>query len=81
MAISVINTGAFIGATLSQPLVGWVLDLTWDGAMAGDIRVYSETDYHNGLPVMLVFAVMGVVGAFRLQETFCHNISAALNNT
>ncbi|MBI9083275.1 MAG: MFS transporter [Desulfobacterales bacterium] len=78
MAISVINTGAFIGATLIQPFVGWVLDLTWDGAMAGDIRVYAETDYHNGLLVMLIFAVMGVIGAFRLQETFCRNISAAL---
>jgi len=75
MAVSVVNTGAFLGTTLIQPLFGWVLDLTWNGAMVGDVRVYARTDYVGGFWVMFFFALIAAVGALRLRETHCRNIS------
>ena len=31
MSVSVVNTGAFAGTSLLQPLLGWVLDRSWTG--------------------------------------------------
>jgi sugar phosphate permease len=73
MSVSIVNTGAFIGTTIIQPLFGWVLDLGWDGTMAGEVRMYSAANYHNALFVLLVFAVIGLLGALRVRETYCTN--------
>ncbi len=73
MSVSIVNTGAFIGTSIIQPLFGWVLDLGWDGTMAGEVRRYSAADYHKALFVLLVFAVIGLLGALRVRETYCTN--------
>jgi sugar phosphate permease len=73
MAVSVVNTGCFIGTALMQPLFGYVADLSWDGTVVNGIRVYSSIDYRHGFLLMLVFAVIAVLGSFRLRETFCRN--------
>lgn len=73
MAVSVVNTGCFIGTALMQPLFGYVADLSWDGRIIDGIRIYSRTDYHHGFWLMLAFAVIAVIGACRLRETYCRN--------
>jgi MFS family permease len=75
MAVSVVNTGCFIGTTLMQPLFGRVMDLTWSGALDGSARIYSASDYQNGFFIMLAFSAVGVLGAMKIQETNCRNIS------
>lgn len=75
MAVSVVNTGCFIGTALMQPLFGRVMDLTWSGTMDGSARTYCAADYQNGFLIMLAFAVVGVMGALKIQETNCRNIS------
>ncbi len=76
MAVSVVNTGCFIGTALMQPLFGYIADLSWDGTIENGIRIYSQTDYYHGFIVMLIFAAIAVIGSFRLRETYCQNISA-----
>jgi sugar phosphate permease len=75
MAISVVNTGLFLGAALLQPLFGWVLDQGWDGAMRDGARLYDATDYHNALFLMLGFAVLALLAALRITETGGRNIT------
>ena len=76
MAVSVVNTGCFIGTALMQPLFGSLADLSWNGRVVEGIRIYSQNDYSHGFLLMLVFAVIAVLGSFRIKETFCRNISA-----
>lgn len=76
MAVSVVNTGCFIGTALMQPLFGSLADLAWNGKIVDGIRIYSESDYSRGFMLMLLFAVIAFIGSFRIQETFCRNISA-----
>lgn len=71
MAISVVNTGLFLGAALMQPLFGWALDVGWNGAVREGVRIYSHDDYRHALWLMEAFAVIGLVASFRLRETFC----------
>lgn len=75
MAVSVVNTGCFIGTALMQPLFGYLADLSWDGLIVEGSRVYAQTDYQHGFLLMLFFAGIAVIGALCLQETYCRNIS------
>ena len=75
MATSVINTGAFMGAAILQPLVGWVMDRGWDGRMLHGVRIYSQHNYQVGLGIMLAFAVVGLAGALRIRETRCRYVT------
>jgi len=60
MATSVANTGAFLGAGILQPLVGRTIDLTGN--------------YSAGLYVLFGFAVLGLIGALRIRETYCRYV-------
>jgi MFS family permease len=75
MAVSVVNTGCFIGTALMQPLFGYLADLAWNGHMVNNIRVYAASDYQRGFYLMLFFAAIAVIGALCLKETGCRNIS------
>jgi sugar phosphate permease len=75
MAISVVNTGLFLGAAIMQPLFGWVLDRGWDGTMLNGMRLYSAANYSDALWLMLAFAAVAFIAALRLTETRGHNIT------
>ena len=74
MAVSVVNTGCFIGTAVMQPLFGTIADATWSGTMVNGARVYSAADYHNGFMAMFIFALVSLVASFRIRETRCRNI-------
>lgn len=57
MATSVVNTGAFLGTGILQPLVGRSIDLSGS--------------YTTGLWILFGFAAVGFIGALRIRETFC----------
>lgn len=75
MATSVINTGAFLGAAVLQPLVGWAMDQGWDGKLLAGARVYSAHNYQLGLGIMLAFALVGLIGALFIRETNCRYVT------
>lgn len=77
MATSVINTGGFLGAAILQPLVGWAMDLGWDGKLLDGARIYSGHNYQVGLGIMLAFALAGLIGAMFIRETNCRHIAIA----
>jgi sugar phosphate permease len=71
MAIALVNTGLFLGAAVMQPAFGWVLDLTWDGALREGVRLYGRADYLNGLWLSFGCALIALVAAPRMRETRC----------
>jgi sugar phosphate permease len=66
MATSVVNTGAFLGAGILQPLVGWVID-----------RASAEggvPSYQAGMWILFGFVVLGFAGGLRIRETYCRYV-------
>lgn len=63
------------GAAFMQPLFGWVLDQTWDGTLVNGLRQFAIDDYRAALWLMLGFAVIALIGTFRLTETYCRNVT------
>lgn len=74
MATSVVNFGVFLGPSVLQPLVGWVMDRGWQGAMQDGARLYSASDYRSGLLLMAALAALGAAATFFVRETGCRNI-------
>ena len=75
MATGVVNTAPFLGGAVLQPLVGWVMDLTWQGGVNSEgIRLYAQGDYRAGFIVLSVFLVVSLVAAFRVRETYCRSV-------
>lgn len=74
MSTSVTNMGGFLGGALLQPLVGWIMDMSWQGTLVDGVRVYSAEDFRYGLLLMAGVAWFGAMSAWRLTETRCRNV-------
>lgn len=75
MAISVVNTGLFLGAAVAQPLFGWIMDALWGGTMQDSLRSYVWADYRHGLWLSAALALSGLIASLLLKETRCKNIT------
>ncbi|MBS4099292.1 MAG: MFS transporter [Sulfuricella sp.] len=73
MATSVVNTGAFLGTGILQPLVGWAIDQA-QRSHGGAAPVLA--DYQTGMGIMLGFALAGLGAAFFVRETYCRYVAA-----
>ena len=68
-ASGVANMGNMLGGMAMQPLIGWLLDLGWDGSMAGEVRAYSFATYAGGFTLMFAWLVAGLVVLAFARET------------
>lgn len=59
-----------IGAAF-QPLIGWLLDKNWDGAMADGIPVYSAHNFRVAMIILPICLIIATIVAFRVKETHC----------
>ena len=58
-------------SALSQPLIGWLLDLNWDGRLEAGARVYSLAAYHAAFTTLIACAIVAVIAALFTRETYC----------
>lgn len=74
MSTSLANIGGFLAGALLQPLVGWVIDLGWKGEMLAGTRFYDLAAWRSGVLIIVLCALMGAIGSWRIVETGCRNI-------
>ncbi len=70
-ASGILNMAAIAGGGLAQPLIGVMLRFVWDGQYAGGVPVYTLANYKVSLYVLPVVAILGLLVAFSLKETYC----------
>ena len=68
-ASGVANMGNMLGGMAMQPLIGWLLDLGWDGATNGSVRAYGFAAYSGGFTLMLAWLVAGLAVLVFARET------------
>ena len=70
-AIGVVN--AFVTGTgaIYQPLIGWLLDRSWSGKLAGGARLYDAADYRLAFAVLVAGLGIGLICTFLMRETRC----------
>jgi nitrate/nitrite transporter NarK len=65
------NMGVMVGGMVMQPLVGFVLDSHWTGAMANGARAYDFAAYQAGFAWVLAWGVLSLVLLAFTRETYC----------
>ena len=70
MNMCVVGSGAVM-----QPLIGWILDLNWDGAMLEGARIYSADHYSAAFVSLLLVNAIALAAALILRETRCRQIA------
>jgi len=65
----VVGSGA-----LFQPLLGFLLDASWDGTMQDGAPVYSADSYVFAFSALLVGYAIGFVATVFLRETYCRQV-------
>lgn len=70
LAMGTANSG-FLCAALLQPALGYLLDGYWQGKVVEGARVYPLAGYQVALVILTGFAVIGLVGAWSMKETYC----------
>jgi len=68
-ALAFNNFITMIGGMVMQPLVGWLLDLGWNG-VGGATRTYSASDYRFALAALPISCLVGAVFALLVRETY-----------
>jgi len=68
-AIGMVNALVTGAGALFQPLVGWLLDLAWDGVLVDGARVYAIGAYHVAFSVLVAGCVIGILCAIAVRES------------
>ena len=74
MSTSVANMGGFLCAAIMQPVVGWIMDLGWQGETLAGARIYDVDTWQNGVLAVTLCALAGAIASWRIKETGCRNI-------
>jgi len=70
-----VNTFVMAAGAIFQPLIGWLLDLNWDGAMVAGARVYSVSTYQIAFAVIVLSGSVSLIMGLIMRETQCRNIA------
>ncbi|MGD9109007.1 MAG: MFS transporter [Gammaproteobacteria bacterium] len=75
-SIALANMASVTFGTLGQPLIGWLLDLHWQGVMHDGIRHYSAANFRAAMSVLIICMLVACVSSFLIKETHCRNVES-----
>jgi len=74
IAAGVCNMGMEMGPMILQPVIGWILDLKWNGVSENGIRIYDLNAYHIAFGVMIGLSLLGALIIAFARETYCRQL-------
>lgn len=63
-----INTGSMLSGVILMPLIGYLIDSSWDGTIENGIKVYHLADFRFGLSSVFVTLLLGVLFVFFMKD-------------
>ncbi|OWZ83346.1 MFS transporter [Natranaerobius trueperi] len=69
VAISVINIAPFVGTVILNFVIGWVLDLTWQGEFVNGARLYEPENYQYAFLSYFIVSLIAFIFSFYINET------------
>jgi len=72
-AIGYANMSVIVSAAILQPLVGWLLDLSWQGGMLNGGRLYTTVDFQWALAPVVGITFFAVILCLFVRETYCQH--------
>ena len=75
-AVAFVNMWVVISGAVLQPVIGWMLDLQWGGALVSGVRQFSEAAYKEAFLSLIVAGVIAIIAAFLTRETYCRQVAS-----
>ncbi len=70
----VCNMGVMIGPMALQPVMGWILDRTWDGTLENGVKLYHLGAYQSAFSLMMIWSIVSAVLICFTTETHCRQM-------
>ncbi|MBA2654269.1 MAG: MFS transporter [Gammaproteobacteria bacterium] len=67
------NMASVLVGACFQPIIGWFLDLQWDGQMLNEAPLYSVEAFRHAMMALPVCLFLGVIVTFFVKETYCRS--------
>ncbi len=80
-AMGLVNMFVVGSGAVMQPVVGWLLDRSWDGTLIDGARVYGADAYSAAFMVLLGSNLLALVCVLLLRETWCRPLANAAQST
>jgi MFS family permease len=64
LASSLVNSGEFIGSSIISLIIGFFLDLNWDGQVIEGVRYYSPELFVRSFYIFFIISLIGVITSF-----------------
>lgn len=65
------NMASVLVGACFQPIIGWFLDMQWDGQMVNGAAVYSPEAFRQAMMALPICLALGVIVTFFVKETYC----------
>ena len=65
----IVNSLTVASGALLQPIVGWLLDLQWDGRLVDGSRIYQPEDFRVAFLVVMAIGFLGFLISLTLKDT------------
>lgn len=65
------NTFDSICEAVTEPFIGKLLDMGWNGRIENGARLFSLHDYHLGLATLPIYLIISLVLLCFIKETYC----------
>lgn len=71
-----LNTISMASGALFQPIIGWLLDLNWQGTLSEAVPIYPVAAYQTAFLVFLAAGGIAITAALCIRETHCRHALA-----
>jgi MFS family permease len=71
--VALINTGDALFSSFSEPLVGKILDIFWDGKIINGIHSFSPCDYRIALSILPIYLILAIICLLQLKKQLHYN--------
>jgi MFS family permease len=75
-AVAFANMAVMGTSAAFQPLIGWVLDLRWDGRIEAGVRVFAPDDFSMAFLSLIAIGMVSVAAALFVRETYGRPLAA-----
>lgn len=73
-ALGFMNMINMVGGAVGQPLVGFILDLFWEGKMLEGTRLYTAANFHVALLALPIMMAISILILPWIRETYCRTV-------
>ncbi|MDQ8038790.1 MAG: MFS transporter [Rickettsiella sp.] len=67
--VALINTGDVIFGAFTEPLIGKLLDIGWNGKISAGIHYFSMMDYRRALTILPLYILLSIVLLLFIRES------------